>query len=557
MRIPFVLPSSARVVALALASMAPFSPLASQTVGGAFEFYMQFDGPAPGDYLGHSVSGAGDVNLDGHDDFILGAPRTGGFNGSVFVHSGRNGDLLWQFDGPNFGDQLGWSVSDAGDVNQDGSPDFIAGAPSSSPGGMFRAGSAFVYSGADGSLLWRFDGASDEDQLGTSVSGIGDVNQDGFDDLIVGAPQPSPSAPGAGFATLYSGADGTVLWQSTGTDLRDFFGQAVSDAGDVNQDGFNDIIVGAHGADPGGSSEAGTAFVFSGASGGLLWRFDGATSDLGLGWSVSGAGDVNQDGADDLIVGAPHAHSAFVYSGADGTLLLSFDGSKLGPSGSELGYSVSGAGDLNQDGFDDLLIGAPEAVGPGNAEGAALVYSGGDGSLIWTLIHPADYQGGAVSDAGDMNQDGFLDVIAASHLAMGTTDGGSALVYVFKDILSLSSDQLSVSAGGTIDLDLDFPFEMSFRPYQVLASSTGTGPVTVLNINIPLTPDTLFFDTLVGNYPPSGNNLIGVLDPLGDASADLTAGPGVLPATLVGGSVFVAAVSWPASSLARTLTFVP
>ena len=175
--------------------------------------------------------------------FLAGAPRLSAQN------------KLYTFNGDAAGDMLGFPVAGAGDVNKDGYLDFVVGAPQLfSPG----PGSARVLSGADGAILYTFYGDSVGDTFGGSVAGAGDVNKDGYADVIVGAPN-----NGTGFARVLSGADGTILYTFYGDSVGDTFGQSVVGAGDVNKDGYADIIVGAYGDDDNGA-ESGSARVFSG-----------------------------------------------------------------------------------------------------------------------------------------------------------------------------------------------------------------------------------------------------------------------------------------------------
>jgi hypothetical protein len=217
-----------------------------------------FDGDTS-DHLGFSVCGAADVNMDGHDDLVAGAPWSdaGGEDaGRAYVYCGQTSTVLWTFTGEAAEDRLGYSVSGAGDVNDDGHDDLIVGAPEHDAGGT-NAGRAYVFSGETGALLCTFDGAADSSELGYSVSGAGDVNNNGYDEVIVGAPDGLAGGTRSGRAYIFScqaedpyapgdaNGDGSV-------DLGDavyilnylFKGDAAPDpldAGDANCDGIVDL----------------------------------------------------------------------------------------------------------------------------------------------------------------------------------------------------------------------------------------------------------------------------------------------------------------------------
>ena len=160
-----------------------------------------------------------------------------------------------------------------------------------------------VLSGADGSVLYNFDGDSTGDRFGISVSGASDVNGDGFDDLIVGAYQDDNNGTDSGSARVLSGFDGSFLYNFDGDSAGDEFGWSVSGVGDVNGDGIADLIVGARRDEKNGIN-SGAARVLSGSDGSVIYNFEGDSTDDRFGFSVSGAGDVNGDGVSDFIVGA-------------------------------------------------------------------------------------------------------------------------------------------------------------------------------------------------------------------------------------------------------------
>jgi len=277
-----------------------------------------------------------------------------------------------------------------------------------------------VLSGTDGSALFVFNGDSEYDRFGFSVSGAGDVNGDGFYDLIVGAFRDDNTAYNSGSVRVFSGSTGSELFTFNGDDAHDQFGFSVSGAGDVNGDGFADLIVGSNVDDNNGIS-SGSARVFSGVDGSVLFTFNGDSAGDNFGHSVSGAGDVNGDGYADLIVGAPsdrnygiNSGSARVFSGADGSILVTFNAESALE---RFGNSVSGAGDVNGDGFDDLIVGAYRDDDNGTDSGSARVITGGprwcaDQNRDWQVT-PADFSAwignfNVMNFLADVNQDGFV-----------------------------------------------------------------------------------------------------------------------------------------------------
>ncbi len=384
------------------------------------EFALLYKKNGSGTYkLGHSVDAAGDVNGDGKDDFIVGAPAYSGWSGAAFVYSGANGSLLYQKFGATY-EEFGYSVGGAGDVNGDGKADFIIGT-------YKDTGSVYVYSGANGNLLYQINGAGGS-SFGYSVNGAGDVNGDGKADFIVGAPTENPNK-----ARVFSGATGGLLYQKNGYGQ---FGYSVAGTGDVNGDGKADFIVGAP------DSGNGSASVYSGADGSLIYQKNSTYPVILLGLSVDGAGDVNADGKADFIVGAPLTEtqegytvgSAYVYSGANGNVLYSKEGAFSSGSPPFFGWSVAKAGDTDADGKGDFIIGAPRTDTASLSEaGAAYLYSGADGSLLFQRTGTAsgDSLGYSVSGGLDMKADGFKDILIGipSFDTSGYGDAGSVLAY--------------------------------------------------------------------------------------------------------------------------------
>ena len=427
----------------------------------------KFIGEANSDQFGRSVAGAGDVNNDGFADIIVGAYKNdagGGDAGKVYVYSGQTGATLFTFKGEAGGDHFGFSVSGIGDVDKDGFSDMLIGAPDSDSGpGGTNSGRAYVYSGQTGALLYMFNGEAQGDEFGLAVSGAGDVNNDGFPDVIIGAPRFDFIGGNTGRAYVYSGQNGALLYMFNGEGQGDLFSFSVSGAGDVNNDGFADLIVGAQQNDAAGGN-AGRAYVYSGQTGALLYTFTGEFSFDKFGSSVSAAGDVDNDGFADVIIGAlqynigveANAGRAYVYSGQTGALLHTFDGETFEEF---LGGSVSGIGDVDKDGYSDVMVGASGGVGNAPGAGRAYVYSGQTGALLYMIPGEmsADAFGFSVSGAGDIDNDGAPDiVIGANNHDSLFVDNGAVYVYSLKDTDGdLVPDGCDVCPGFDDNVDTD------------------------------------------------------------------------------------------------------
>ncbi|MEW5873842.1 MAG: thrombospondin type 3 repeat-containing protein [Candidatus Zixiibacteriota bacterium] len=451
--------------------------------------FLTVSGAAAADYLGVAVAGAGDVDNDGVRDIIVGASGSdvpGLDAGQAFVYSGLTGALIHTFDGESAGDEFGRAVAGAGDVNSDGFDDVIIGAYLNGAGGV-DAGRAYVFSGQDASLLYTLTGAATGDQFGWSVAGVGNANGDGYDDFAVGAPFNDAAAGDAGQVIVYSGLNGSVLLTLNGAAGGDLFGFAVGGAGDVNSDGFDDVIVGATENDAGGNA-AGRAYVHSGQTGAVLQTVTGLVGGDRLGYSVDGVGDVNGDGFGDFLAGAPQnnaggadAGQAYLYSGLTGVALHTFTGEAAGD---WFGVSVAGAGDVNADASGDVIIGARYNDGAGSNAGKAYVYSGATGAFMFFVLgeQSLDEFGFSVDGAGDVDGDGFADLLVGGYLhdAAGD-DAGRA--YIF--------NCLDTDHDGIVD-DFDNCPEV-YNPLQADGDADGRGDVCD-NCPVDFNPDQLDSD---------------------------------------------------------------
>lgn len=262
-----------------------------------------FDGDADSDALGSSVAPAGDMNGDGFDDVMAGAPTANNNTGYVKVFSGFDGSVLHTLTGPVAGGRFGASVAGSVDLNGDLTPDIVVGAPGNGTLGI-NSGTVLVYSGATGLVLYQVDGDTLYTNFGHVVSLLGDIDFDGVSDLAVGTPNHSQIVPNGGQVKVLSGVDGTLIYSLEGTTSSDQFGFSVAATGDVNGDGYGDMVVGIPGDDT-ATVGAGRAEVYGGISGAYLFAVDGDAPYDGLGRAVSGVGDINGDGYADVAVGVP------------------------------------------------------------------------------------------------------------------------------------------------------------------------------------------------------------------------------------------------------------
>lgn len=518
--------------------------------GGEASVVLQLDGANSGDRLGESLAMMGDLDLDGTPELAIGMPfaSTSGFlfNGAVDIRSGATGQILFHFDGTADFQNFGYSLASRDDVDGDGLNDLLIGSPDASPSGSSDAGMFHLYSGATGLLIWQQDGANAGDRFGADVALCGDLNGDSQSEFVIGAPG---AASHDGEVLLFDGATGLALTTFSGSGGEEL-GFAVAAAGDLDQDGTNDLLLGAPLASTSGKVENGRVEVFSGASYLSLRLHEGAASGNRFGSAISGRDHLNLDHIYDYLVGAPNASvfapsagAGIAFSGLTGAQLFRVDGQDLADN---LGACVALCGDVNSDGFGDALVGGRLIDANGLTDsGSAFLLNGRTGAVIYRAdgLAALDNLGRAVDGGLDYDGDGNPDFIHAAPFADpgGLSLAGSAQLQRILPGLESTASSFNAASGTNIDFLLDFPPTESAKAYIVLASQTGIGPTNYQSVLIPLSYDGLFQKMTVAP-PPVFTGTNGILDTMGDGSANLTVGPG-MAAGLSGQTIYFAALS--------------
>lgn len=385
--------------------------LAFSAAGPAFaqDSILDVPGLAATDRFGFAVAGGADYDGDFVADLFAGAPEhdPSAGPGYVAVASGQTGSAIALFQGASAGEAFGFSIAVAGDIDADGAVDLLIGAPEPAVAG--GEGRAVLLLSAGGAVVSH--GVAAGDAFGASVAAGGDMNGDGFGDYAVGAPQAGFGPPsGRGYVRVISGFGAATLRVHHGAQFGDGFGSSAA-SGDIDGDGAADLLVGAPQLD---TSRAGYVQAFSGPTGSLLKSFVGAAGDE-LGASVC-ATSMFGGVAQDVAAGAPGALSSAgevrVFDSQNGALLLSSAGFAAGD---RLGSAIAAADDTDGDGNADLIAGAPQVFsGAATGTGYALLVSNAQQGCRIDGANVGDRLGAAVASAGDIDGDGFSEVIVGA-----------------------------------------------------------------------------------------------------------------------------------------------
>lgn len=512
-------------------------------------------------YFGHAVAGIPDLDGDGLDDVIVGAPgeNPAGFDsaGRVYIYSGATGALIRVNSSPNdqVNGRFGWSVAGVDDLDGDGLGDYVVGAP-----GENGSGRAYVFSGQNGALIRTHNSGNPiaGGEYGWSVAAIDDLNIDGRGDYMIGAPDETAGGMAeAGRVYIVSGINGSIITAkiSPNPEVGGKFGYSTAGVPDTNSDNRGDFAVGAPFEDPGAAPiDSGRAYLFGGATQILLFTFVSGNPEAGaqFGYSIAGVPDVGGFGGGDIIVGAPfetveldgtdyfNAGRAYIYSGTGGGLgvtLIEPD-ANIADSGA-FGRAVAGLPDVNGDGLGDVIVGAP--TWPGYH---AYVFAAQSEELLTTLGSPdptgADQLwGSAVASAGDVNGDGLGDYIVggrgSDNFPTSESNTGRARLYRplnndgcglgWDSVELFDGDNFFTTVGATEGVAEDgcASFNNPGLDAWFFYEATCTGTLTVS------TCDQASFNTKIAVYE-NCLALCGLGDPLG--CSDNTAGCGLGTSTL-------------------------
>ena len=446
--------------------------------------------------FGQSIT-VGDINGDATPDLITSAVYESNgqsYEGKVYSFFGSQRGLSTvysqRFNVSQASSQFAFAIDAAGDVNGDGYDDLIVGAYNYD-NGQTNEGAAFLFYGTASGLnttpAWTYENNQASSTLGYAVTGNCDVNGDGYKDVLVGANQFDNGQTNEGRVYAFYGSStglaATANWTAESNLASAQFGKAIHCNGDYNNDGYSDVLIGAPSFKTTYNNE-GKAYLYKGSAAGILatptWTFVANQLTAYAGSALSFIKDINGDGYDEIMIGAytydntlTDEGAVFLFYGNGTTPSTTPNWTKYGEVASaQLGYSLSYAKKLNNDNYGDFIIGAPGYKSTLTAEGAAFIYYGSASGPQATPLVAVGGQtsanfGKEVSSVGDVDGDGFNDVsISASLYDNGQTNEGSVYIYLgssagvsitssWKAEGNLASAQFGLSVAGDFDINGD------------------------------------------------------------------------------------------------------
>jgi len=505
----------------------------AQTVGGVWSNSVIHTGTLANDHRGSAVTSAGDLNLDGKPDYAVASRST------LWAYNGATHALLFSVPTGNVGEQV---LAGVGDVNGDGRGDLALGTPSANG----NLGHVRLISGTGGTL-WDLPGSVAGGQLGFSIDGAGDQNANGLADLIVG----SPTAGGTGQMKVLDGLTGGLIHGASGPVNNSGYGYGVAGGMDVDADGFDDVVVGAPFEKIGTDIFCGNVYVISGNGFGPI-RNHAGTRNAFLGKCVDMAGDLNLDGWADVLVSrdtnSSHDSSVRAYNGRNGNIMYTVPIPEIV---AYLPNLLGGGGtSVDSDGIADFAVGLPMLDQPGLVDaGGVRVFNGMDGSLMKEIpgLHAGFGLGSSVAVYRAPVQDLGSAVVMGESRATpgGLFEAGADGVWNFLPCLAGIPNYFTASVQSTVQLRYDFPASAAGYAFRLVVGKSGPGVTMHNGLAIPLTNDAFVQASLAGSYPggitTSGTS--GVLNAQGNAAGSLKVNP--LPPQYVGLSLYLAAIAGP------------
>jgi hypothetical protein len=539
------LPLTALCLALAASQTSP-------PQGGVFASHSSIDSTVANAGLGQSVAIMEDLDADGVAEVLMGAPFENGI-GAVQLQGGGGSTLQITYPGTTAGSMFGWAVTNAGTCSGNAHADILIGAPG--------VDQAVVYASVLETVWLTLSGPA-ASSFGWSVVALGDLDDDGFDDFAIGAPNDSPAGlTAAGSVFIYSGNDGTLLRSLHGADAGDHFGYALTALTD------NSVIPGGSGGTRakllaiGAPDTAAGGFVgvYNARNGMQLFHANGTVLAVGssFGYSLAAMSDLDGDDLEELAIGAPHyASGAFgfnigkveVYSVPNATLLMSRSGEE---NFNVFGRNV-GAADIDGDGTTELIVRSYKS-----AYDRIEIFSGVNSQLLYAIEGSPELAGLGIGMAGgvDLTGEGFPDLVLGAPLAdtAAGTNAGKAAVFGIHTVLSTDRTSLEAEAGGTLTFQLNFPASEQFKAYSLFTSG-GVGPITQDGVLVPLSNDSILRYMVLNNPMFPGQE--GTLDLSGDAQVSFYVPANTLN-TLIGSTLYFAAVSADGNGVRTSSVAVP